>query len=311
MPVNVLFSAAPEDWPVYQNALQEALAEVGLMDVVLARDIPAGQVDYIVYAPAGQRLDFSPYTKTKAVLSLWAGVEKIVGNQTLTMPLARMVDPGMTQSMIEWVTGHVLRYHLGMDAHIVNPAHNWAPRSKPLAEERRVCILGLGALGSAVGQMLKTIGFSVHGWSRSPKTLEGITSYHGQDGLETALSQAEIVVLLLPDTPATDNTLDARRLSLLPRGAFVINPGRGPLIEDEALIEALDAGQVAHATLDVFRVEPLPADHPFWAHPKVTITPHVAAETRPLTASRMIAENIRRGEAGEPFLNLVDRSLGY
>jgi glyoxylate/hydroxypyruvate reductase A len=222
-----------------------------------------------------------------------------------------MVDPGMTQSMVEWVTGHVLRYHLGMDAHIVNPTHEWVPRSKPLAEERRVCILGMGALGGAVAQTLRGIGFAVHGWSRSPKSLDGITTYSGQEGLDQALMQAEIVVLLLPDTPATANTLDARRLALLPKGAFVINPGRGPLIDDTALIAALDKGQVAHATLDVFRVEPLPAEHPFWAHPQITVTPHVAAETRPLTASRMIAENIRRGEAGDPFINLVDRALGY
>mgnify|MGYP001801557384 FL=1 len=135
--------------------------------------------------------------------------------------------------------------------------------------------------------------------------------YHGEDGLAAALSKAEILILLLPDTKATENILDAPALALLPRGAFVINPGRGPLIDDDALLKAVDQGQVAGATLDVFRTEPLPADHPFWAHPRITVTPHIAAETRPATAARVIAENIRRGEAGLPFLHLVDRGSGY
>jgi glyoxylate/hydroxypyruvate reductase A len=129
--------------------------------------------------------------------------------------------------------------------------------------------------------------------------------------LHHALAGAEIVVLLLPRTAATENLLGDRRLSLLARGASIINPGRGTLIDDDALLSALDSGQVGHATLDVFRVEPLPANHPFWHHPRVTVTPHIAAQTRPATSSAVIAENIRRGEAGEPFLHLVDRARGY
>ncbi|MDE3081491.1 MAG: glyoxylate/hydroxypyruvate reductase A, partial [Paracoccaceae bacterium] len=120
-----------------------------------------------------------------------------------------------------------------------------------------------------------------------------------------------IVVLLLPLTAETTDLLNARRIARMARGSFVINPGRGPLIDDGALLEALDAGQIAHATLDVFRTEPLPPDHPFWAHPNVTVTPHIAADTRAASAARVVAENIRRGEAGEPFLHLVDRARGY
>ena len=125
------------------------------------------------------------------------------------------------------------------------------------------------------------------------------------------MGRADLLILLLPRTAETENLLNADRLALMPEGAVIINPGRGPLIDDDALIAALDAGRIAHATLDVFRVEPLPPDHPFWAHPKVTVTPHIAADTRADSAAKVVAENIRRGEAGEPFLHLVDRARGY
>jgi glyoxylate/hydroxypyruvate reductase A len=310
MPVNVLFSARPALWPVYEPLLTNYLTEAGL-DVRLSTEFEPDQVDYLVYAPNGGLLDFTPYTRLKAVLSLWAGVEKIAGNETLTVPLARMVDHGLTQGMTEWVVGHVLRYHLGMDHHITIQDGTWAPDAPPLASERQVCILGLGALGEAVARALAALNFNVAGWSRSAKDIPGITCLHGDDGLRDALSRAEIVVLLLPDTPATENTLNAETLALLPKGACIINPGRGPLIDDGALLAALNSGQVGHATLDVFRVEPLPEDHPYWAHPSVTVTPHIASETRPATAAQVICENIRRGEEGEPFLHLVDRNLGY
>ncbi len=310
MPVNVLFSARPELWPVYEPLLSKGLTEAGL-NFRLATDIEPDQVDYIVYAPNGGLLDFTPYTRLKAVLSLWAGVEKIAGNETLTVPLARMVDHGLTQGMTEWVVGHVLRYHLGMDQHITVQDGVWTPDAPPLAPERQVCILGLGALGEASARALSALGFDVTGWSRTAKDIPGVRCLHSDAGLRTALSQAEIVVLLLPDTPATANTLNAETLALLPKGARVINPGRGPLIDDDALLSALNSGQIGHATLDVFRVEPLPADHPYWAHPKVTVTPHIASETRPVTAARVICDNIARGEAGEALLHIVNRDLGY
>jgi len=308
--INVLFAARPERWDLYEGPLRTALDAAGI-SAHLAQEIVPAQVDYIVYAPNSSLRDFTPYTRARAVLNLWAGVEQITGNTTLRIPLARMVDPGLTTGMVEWVTGHVLRYHLGMDAHIVNPARAWVPTAPPLARERDVVILGLGALGTACAQALLGLGFRVSGWSRSPKDVAGVTCFHGAEGLPQALAKGQIVVTLLPDTPATTNILNAETLAQLPRGASLINPGRGPLIDDDALIAALDSGQIAHATLDVFRIEPLPQDHPFWAHRQVTVTPHIAAETRTITASEVIVENIRRGEAGEPFIHLVDRALGY
>ncbi len=308
MSINVLFSARPALWPTYQPLLTKGLSG---LDATIATDLSPEQVDYIVYAPNGGVQDFTPFTRLKAVLSLWAGVEKIAGNPTLTAPLARMVDHGLTQGMTEWVVGHVLRYHLGLDRHIAVQDGRWAPDPPPLASERTVCILGLGALGQAVAQALSTLGFDVVGWSRSAKAIPGITCLHGQDGLRTALSGAQIVVLLLPGTPATDNVLNTRTLGLMPKGVRVINPGRGTLIDDTALLQALETGQVAHATLDVFRTEPLPPEHPYWAHPNVTVTPHIASETRPETAAQVICDNIRRSEAGQPLLHLVNRELGY
>lgn len=307
--IKVQFAARPERWLGYEAPLNTAFAKIGLQ-VDLRQDHPPAEVDYVIYAPNSDLQDFTPYTGCKAVLSLWAGVEKITGNQTLTMPLCRMVDPGLTAGMVEWVAGHVLRYHLDIDRSIATQ-DRWDPVVPPLAQERPVTVLGLGALGAACAQSLSSLGFPVTGWSRSPKDIAGITCQHGPEGLMRALAKAEILVLLLPDTPATENILNAQTLSYLPLGARIINPGRGPLIDDAALLAALDTGHIAHATLDVFRVEPLPATDPYWAHPKVTVTPHIAAETRALTAAQMIAQNIQRGEAGEPFLNQVDRTLGY
>ncbi|MDA7426199.1 2-hydroxyacid dehydrogenase [Thalassococcus lentus] len=311
MSTTVLFAARDTRWDIYEPLLRAALDERGL-DYRLGTDFEPQEVDYIVYAPDSHLQDFTPYTKLKAVLNLWAGVEGITGNQTLRAPLARMVDDqGLTQGMVEWVTGHVLRHHLGMDSHILNPDHAWSPNAPPLAPERPVTILGLGALGIACGQALAQLGFDVTGWSRTAKSVEGLRCLNGPEGLSDALTGAQIVVLLLPDTPHTQNILDAAAMAKLETGAAVINPGRGPLIDDEALLAALDSGQISHATLDVFRIEPLPEDHPFWAHPGITVTPHIASETRPATAAQVVADNIARGENGAPFLHLVDRAAGY
>lgn len=310
MTTNILFAAKAERWTTYEQPLTMALTEAGIA-FDLRTEFAPDQVDYIVYAPNSDVQDFSPYTRLRAVLNLWAGVEDVVGNETLKVPLTRMVDHGLTQGMIEWVMGHTLRYHLGIDGHLNGQDGVWRNVAPPLAQDRKVTVLGLGALGAAVARALAGLGFDVSGWSRAAKNIDDIRCLHGTRGLRAALSEAEIVILLLPNTPATENTLNAETLAVLPKGACIINPGRGPLIDDDALLAALDSGQIGHATLDVFRIEPLPADHPYWAHPKVTVTPHIASETRASTASQVIAENIRRDLNGEPLLHVVDRTLGY
>jgi len=308
MTIQALYSGREDYWPAYQAALEKAFSTHGL-DIALTRDAAPQEVDYVIYSPAGGLTDFAPFTKLKAVLSLWAGVERIIGNTSIQVPLCRMNETGLRDGMREYVCGHVLRYHLGMDRHIHGAT--WDGITPPLARDRTVTVLGLGALGQACADALKGLGFNVVGWSRSAKDLEGIECLHGNAGLNEALPQADILVTLLPDTPATQNLLNEETLKLLPKGARIINPGRGTLIDDDALLVALDAGHIGHATLDVFREEPLPEAHAYWAHPNVTVTPHIASVTRPETSAEKIAENIARCEAGEPLLDVVDRTRGY
>jgi glyoxylate/hydroxypyruvate reductase A len=309
MPILALFAAPAGDWAEWEAPLGAAFAAAGL-DVRLVTDADPAAVDYLIYAPPGTVSDFSPFTRAKAVLSLWAGVERIVGNASLTQPLCRMVDPGMTGHMVSYVAGHVLRHHLGMDRHLKRNAPVWDQTPPPHPSDRPVAVLGLGELGRACAAAIAALGFPVTGWARTAKALPFPTD-HGEDGLRRVLGGADIVVTLLPRTAETENLLDARRLGWLRQGAVVINPGRGALIDEDALLAALDSGRLGHATLDVFRQEPLPPGHPFWTHPRVTVTPHIAANTHPPTASGVVAENIRRGEAGEPFLYLVDRARAY
>lgn len=311
--MKILFSAPRDEWDNYRDLLPGALAAKGIEAEILHVRMPNDPeaIDYIIYAPSSEMKDFTPFTGAKAVLNLWAGVESIVTNDTLTQPLARMVDPGLTEGMVEWCLTHVMRHHLGTDRDVCRRDAVWEYYVPKLARERRVTVLGLGELGQAVGQALAALNFQVTGWSRTQKDFSGVTCLSRDGGLRQALDAAEILVVLLPLTAATEDLLNAERLGWMPKGAVVINPGRGPLIDDAALIAALDRGHLAHATLDVFREEPLPSEHAFWAHRQVTVTPHVASATRPTTAVQLIAENIRRGEAGEPFLHLVDRSQGY
>lgn len=306
----VLFAAGAERWRQFEAPIKAALSRAGVTAQVVT-EASAQTVDYIVYAPGSAVQDFAPFTRLKAVLNLWAGVEGIVGNETLTVPLCRMVEAGLTDGMVEWVTGQVLRHHLGLDRYILGTDPAWDPVFPPVARNRHVGILGLGELGGACARALVALNFRVSGWSRREKSLSGVTCFHGPEGLDALLATSEILVLLLPASAATNDILNADTLGRLPEGSVVINPGRGSLIDDDALLDALDRGQVSHATLDVFRTEPLPNDHPYWTHPRVTVTPHVASETRAETAAETLVENIRRGEAGEPFLHVVDRGAGY
>lgn len=275
---------------------------------------PTEKLDMLVLNPVSGLKALAPYGHVKVIQSIWAGVEGLLRNPDLPEGpvLCRMVEPGLTTGMTEYITGHVMRYHLGIDRNIRNSmAGIWEPAPAPYARDRRVAVLGLGALGADAALMLVKLGFDVAGWSRTPKTLEGVTCYHGAAGLDEIIARSEIIITILPATVETKGVLNARTLALAPRGACIINPGRGPLIDDDALLAALASGQIAHATLDVFTTEPLPQDHPYWRNAQVTVTPHIAAETRAESAARVVVEQIGRMVRGDTLLNIVDRGAGY
>jgi glyoxylate/hydroxypyruvate reductase A len=181
----------------------------------------------------------------------------------------------------------------------------------PLARDRTVGVLGLGELGGVAAKALAALDFRVMGWSRAPKSIPGVDCRTGPEGLRAVLAAAEILVCLLPATAATETLLDAAALAALPPKASLINAGRGGLIDDAALLAALDARRLSNATLDVFRVEPLPADHPYRRHPRMTVTPHIASATRPETAAPAILAQLGRLVRGEPLLHVVDRRRGH
>lgn len=311
----VLYAGKPADRAAYERHIARAAREAGV-EIRLCMDlaeVDPTEVDYLVFAGSGPVSDFAPFTNLKAILSLWAGVENILKlPQPADVPLVRMVEDGLTLGMIDYVVGHVMRHHLDIDQYIEgNFAGEWGVGYPPLARDRHVGVLGLGTLGTACAERLAANDFRVSGWSRSEKSVPGVRCLAGEEGLERVLAEAEILVLLLPLTPDTTRLLDAHRIAMLPQGACIVNAGRGPLIDHDALLAALDAGRLRHATMDVFDIEPLPAGHRYWGHPRVTVTPHIASATRPETASESLVRQIARGERGEPFTNVVDRALGY
>jgi glyoxylate/hydroxypyruvate reductase len=256
--------------------------------------------------------ELARYPNLRAILSLGAGIDGLIGDPELPdVPLARMVDPSLTRTMTEYVLLAVLRHHREFDRfERAQQAREWAYAFPPQAAERRVGIMGLGELGSAAARRLVAEGFQVLGWSRSPKVLDGVVSYAGRSELHAFLHRTDVLVCLLPLTADTVGILDAATFTGLPHGAFLINVARGQHLIERDLVEALDSGHLAGATLDVFREEPLPPESPLWEHPKVLVTPHVASYSLPATAASGVAANIRRVLAGEPLLHQVERARG-
>jgi glyoxylate/hydroxypyruvate reductase A len=257
--------------------------------------------------------DLARYPNLRAILSLGAGIDGLLAQAGLpAVPIARMVDPSLTRTMTEYVLLAALRHHRHFDRfERVQRARRWTFALPPQAADRRVGVMGLGVLGSAAAASLAAHGFPVGGWSREARQLAGVDSFAGRAGLAAFLARTDILVCLLPLTEDTAGILSAATFADLPRGAFVINVARGAHLVEADLIAALDSGQLAGATLDVFREEPLPPENPLWRHPKVLITPHVASYASPLTAAEGVAENIRRARTGRPLLHQVDRDRGY
>ena len=250
----------------------------------------------------------------KLIVGLGAGVDHLLGDPLLPreVPIVRLVDPYMTDAMSEYVALSVLRLHRqDLDYLTQQRARVWQEREQKNAVERTVGILGFGTLGQDAGRKLKALGFDVAGWSRATKEIAGFASYAGPAGLDSLLARSEILVCLLPLTAETTGILNEAAFARLPRGAGLVNAGRGGHLVEADLIPALDSGQLSGAVLDVVGEEPLPAGHPFWRHPRIILTPHVAAETHPPTAAPIIREAIRRCEAGLPVENQVDLTRGY
>jgi glyoxylate/hydroxypyruvate reductase A len=250
----------------------------------------------------------------RLIHSLWRGVDALVGDATLPrdVPLARLVDPAMVRAMTETVLLHVLTLHRRIPEYREQQGRAlWRELDQPTAGERRVGILGLGDLGREAARALAGLGFAVAGWSRRPRPLPGVATFTGAAGLAGLLARTDILVNLLPLTAETRGILNAETLAQLPPGAGLINVARGGHLIEGDLLRALDSGHLAHAILDVFNEEPLPADHPFWGHPRVTVLPHVAAYSDARSGAAIVARNVARFRAGEPVEHLVDWGAGY
>lgn len=286
---------------------------------ILVRDDatdPAG-VEYLFAWKAPHGLAAS-LPELKATFSLGAGVDHILADPNLPdVPIVRIVDPSLTMRMTEWVAQQVLSHHrLARAYREQQGAHIWKTLAQPMAADVGVGIMGLGVLGRDAAEKLAALGFDVAGWSRTPREAPGIACFHGHEGLDAFLARTDILVCLLPLTPETEGLIDYSLIAKLRRdnhmgGAAVINAGRGREQVEGDIVRALDEGILSGASLDVFETEPLPGASPLWSHPRVVVTPHVAAESDPNFLCAYILRQIEAFEAGRPLENVVDRERGY
>ena len=260
------------------------------------------------------KFDYATCPKLKAIFTFGAGVEHVLRNPALpkTVPIVRMPAEGMVRNMTHYVLYGVLHFHRNF--HVFQAAQRdakWNDVRESHPAQRGVGIMGLGELGGAAARALADQGFRVLGWSRRPRTIQGVRCFAGADGLDAMLAETSILVGLLPLTTETQGIVNAKTLGRLPQGSYFINAGRGAQVVDADLLAALESGRLAGAMLDVFTSEPLPADHAYWRHPKVVVTPHIASWNNVASAAEHIAFNVRRIKAGERPHPVVDRAAGY
>ena len=250
----------------------------------------------------------------KLIVSLGMGVDHLLADDRLPegVPIVRIMDDGLIGQMSEYAIFWALRHHRDIDKYAESQrARKWQPLDFVDTLHRRVGVMGLGTIGQDTARKFAALGFPTAGWSRTQKTLPGIETFHGADGFARFLAQSDILVDVLPLTRETRGILNAKAFAALPRGCFFINMARGGHVVDADLLAALDSGHLAGAVLDVFNQEPLPADHPYWTHLKVTVTPHIAGATNPRTASPGVIDNIKRLRSGQPLIHTVDPKTGY
>jgi glyoxylate/hydroxypyruvate reductase len=299
-------AANAEEW---HSALLAALpeAEIALWPHCLAR------VDYaLVWRPPAEL--FARLPRPKAFFNLGAGVDALLALPGLPgdIPVIRLEDAGMAAQMVEYVMLAVLAAYREWPIYAEAQRNScWQPRPHVAKSDFGIGLLGLGVLGQAIAGALAPLGFPLAGWSRTPKSIAGVRTFAGNAELASFLAASRVLVCLLPATADTRDLLDRTRLSQLPEGASFVNVARGDIVVESDLIALLDAGHLRHATLDVFRTEPLPTAHPFWRHARVTVTPHVSAATLVADSVGQIAAKIRRLEEGLPVTGAIDRGRGY
>jgi glyoxylate/hydroxypyruvate reductase A len=307
--VKILLQPPRDEGDAWRAALASAFPDAA---IAVWPDAPA-EADYVlVWRPPAEL--FARVRPAKAIFNLGAGVEVLLAVPTLPggVPVIRLEDAGMAAQMAEYVTLAVLRAYREADAYAAQQREGrWQPRPRIPKSGFGVGILGFGVLGQAVANALAPFGFPLRAWSLSPKRSRDVESFAGRAELRAFLAASKVLVCLLPSTPATRGLLERAALEALPRGAHLVNVARGDLVVDEDLLAALDGGHLAGATLDVFRAEPLPSSHPFWHHPRITLTPHASAVTLVEDSVAQVAGKIRRLERGEPVTGTVDRARGY
>ena len=307
-PVDVLLQMPGRAADAWRDALVEALPEAA---IAVWPDGPSDPGYACVWRPPDEL--FVRVQPTKAIFNLGAGVDALLAVSTLPrgVPVIRLEDAGMAEQMAEYATLAVLRAYRESDVYAAQQREaQWHPRKRVAKTEFSVGLLGCGVLGRAIATALAPFGFPLAGWSRTRKALPGVAPY-GRDEFASFLATSRAVVCTLPLTPETSGLLDRAALSQLPRGAHVINVARGEIVVDADLIALLDEKHLASATLDVFREEPLPAEHAFWHHPRITVTPHVSAVTQIPDSVAQVAAKIRQLERGLAITGIVDRDRGY
>ena len=297
----------------YKKILEEEIKNQFLEYNIIEDISRNSEVNAIIYSDESEISDFSIFPDDAVIFSIFAGVEKTLLNKSIRQPLVRLIDIEMTECMAEWCAAHVLRYHLDLDEYIKPEKNEWKSYSteRLLANQVNIGILGLGILGTATANKLRKLDFNVTGWSTTEKNLSGIKSLVGLNGLAKILSNSDYLILLLPLTEETKNIINSGSLKMVKKGAILINAGRGGLIEDNDLLKALDSGKISRCTLDVFDEEPLPKEHPFWFHDKVTVTPHISAPTRLQSSIKSILKNIARIKKGLLPIGLVQKERFY
>lgn len=308
--MTLLYTSDPERGRTWRAIFADDAPDIGFGDPADGQDMAT--IRYLAaWNPSADLIATLP--ALEVLFSIGAGIDQFdMARLPPHVRVVRMIEPGITQGMVEYASMAVLALHRNLIDHgIAQREGRWAPVKLVAAADRRIGVMGLGHLGQAVLGGLAPFGFALSGWSRSRHAIDGVECFAGEAELPAFLSTCDILICLLPLTPETRGILCRERLAQLPSGAGIVNVGRGAHLVEQDMLSLLDKGHLSGAVLDVFDPEPLPAGHPFWTHPRIIMTPHVASMTRAHSAARALIANIRRHQAGEAMDGEVARNRGY